>query len=159
MKYLISILFVIETIALQSCIDCGPQAELNATVEFSGDSIKIDTVYALKALNQEAIQWQSTRSPASYVQLTLPISLVSDTTNYIFKLGNRIDTLSIFYERVFRYKGGCGFINDARQPSSGSHYRSTFKQVEVSYSPYVRPGKQPFPGKGPDDGIMVRIRL
>jgi hypothetical protein len=157
MKHLVPIVIILAGIALQSCIDCGPQAELTATITFSNDSLQLDSVYALKALSQEAIAGQAKSSSGNYGQLHLPISLVSDTTTYIFKSKNRTDTLSIHYDRIFRYKGGCGFITDASAPSQGSQYTTTFKDVEIIYATYVLPGQQSFLSTESATGIWIRI--
>lgn len=55
MKHLLPVILILAGISAQSCIDCGPQAELSARFFFTGDSLKLDSVYALNALSQEAI--------------------------------------------------------------------------------------------------------
>lgn len=141
MKHLLLIVFLSAVITLQSCVDCGPQAELTARINFSRDSIRLDSIHALDAFNQQTMNAQLLKTKVSYLELNLPISLRSDTTTYIFRFANRMDTLSIYYRRTFRYKGGCGFINNATEPSGEKHYESTFRSVEIIYDTYVRPGK------------------
>lgn len=155
-KHILPIIPIFAGIILQNCIDCGPQAELSASVYFNRDSPRPDSIYAFKALDQKVIdQAESNTSP--YGPFQLPISLVSDTTTYIFRTGDHLDTLSIYYKRIFRYKGGCGFINDVTEPSHGNHYKTTFRSVEISYDTYVRPGKQSWTNDEPGTGMSIRI--
>jgi len=158
MKSLLPVILILSGISAQSCIDCGPQAELTARIDFYGDSLKFDSAYALSAVSQEVIRRQTDNfTPGSYFSISLPISLVSDTTTYIFRSGERIDTLSIYYRRIFRYKGGCGFIADALEPARGNRFYSTFSTTEVYYDPYVLSGKQPWTNAESGAGISIRI--
>lgn len=158
MKRFLSVFLLLAGTLFQSCIDCGPQAELTALITFRGDSLQLDSLYALKAVNQEAVRSQIPLFHPTFTQVTLPISLLSDTATYVFLFKDRTDTLSIYYDRVFRYKGGCGFIADAREPQKGPRYKATFSQVEMYYEPYVPDGKvNPFVGtKG---GISISVTL
>jgi len=157
MKSLLPAILILSGICAQSCIDCGPQAELTARINFSGDSIRLDSIYAQDARDQRPMNAHLPKTKVSYLELDLPISLHSDTTTYIFRFPNRIDTLSIHYRRTFSYKGGCGFINDATEPSQGSHYESTFRSVDIIYAPYVRTGKVSWTDPVPGGGILIRI--
>lgn len=155
MKQLLPVILLLSGIVVQSCVDCGPQAELSARIRFS-ESYKLDSVYALNAISQETITRQLTDASPGQVD-ELPISLLSDTTTYVLHSGGRIDTLSIYYQRIFRYKGGCGFVTDAREPATGSHYSSTFSKTEIYYDTYVRPGQQPWFSSNPGAGISIYI--
>ncbi|WP_353723085.1 hypothetical protein [Dyadobacter sp. 676] len=158
MKQLLPIVLILSIIGAQSCIDCGPQAELSAMVYFQGDSLKLDSVYALNAVSQEAIDQQlKDLSSGLHYPITLPISLVSDTTTYVFRFAERTDTLSIYYQRIFRYKGGCGFITDAREPATARQYYSTFSKTNIYYDTYVTPGRQSWTNAGPGAGISIRV--
>ena len=67
---------------------------------------------------------------------SFPISLRADSTTYVYKYEDskkNADTLTIFYEREFRYKGDCGFVVNANKPRDGRTHRSTFEKVEVRY--------------------------
>jgi hypothetical protein len=82
--------------------------------------------------------------------------LRADSTTYIFVSGTERDSLTIFYNRVFRYKGDCGFIADASRPN-GTQVKSTFQEVTAYYSSYVIDGKV---GLFPDrqaTGILINV--
>lgn len=159
MKRLLPIIFILSTVSFQNCIDCGPQAELSVRIHFESDSLKLDSVYALNAVSQDAIiQQTSDFTPRNYFRISLPISLVSDTTTYVFRFAERIDTLSIYYQRIFRYKGGCGFITDAQKPSAGKGYHSTFSKTDIYYETYVNPDVQPWTNTEPGAGISISIQ-
>ncbi|SEJ44049.1 hypothetical protein SAMN05216327_110137 [Dyadobacter sp. SG02] len=159
MKHLLPIILILSGIFAQSCIDCGPQAELSARIYFTGDSLKLDSVYALNAVSQEAIRLQTDNfTPQHYYSISLPISLVSDTTTYVFRFTERIDTLSIYYQRIFRYKGGCGFITDAKEPTTPSRYYSTFAETDIHYDTFVNTGLQPWINAEPAPGMSIFIR-
>ncbi|SDH08165.1 hypothetical protein SAMN04487996_12833 [Dyadobacter soli] len=155
MKHLLPVILILSGIVVQSCVDCGPQAELSARIRFN-ELYELDSIYALNAVSQEPITRQLTDGTPRQVD-ELPISLLSDTTTYIFRSGQRIDTLSIYYQRIFRYKGGCGFVTDAGEPATGRHYYSTFSKTEIDYNTYVRPGQQPWFGSNPGSGISIYI--
>lgn len=157
MKHILPIILILSAISIQSCIDCGPQAELSARIYFEEDSLKLDSVYALNAVSQEAIILQTDKF--GHLPTSLPISLVSDTTTYVFRFAERIDTLSIYYRRVFRYKGGCGFITDAHEPATVNQYYSTFTKTGIYYDNYVNPGWQSWTNAEPGAGITIRIKL
>ena len=159
MKYLLPIILILSGICAQSCIDCGPQAELSAHIYFPGDSLKLDSVYALNAVSQEAIRQQTDNfTPQHFYSLSLPISLVSDTTTYVFRFTERVDTLSIYYQRIFRYKGGCGFITDAKEPNTPNRYYSTFGETDIHYDAFVNAGPQPWINAEPAPGMSIWIR-
>ena len=159
MKHLLSIIFILSAVGVQSCIDCGPQAELSARIYFGEDSLILDSIYALNAVSQEAIRQQTDNFiPRHYYSISLPISLVSDTTTYVFRFAERIDTLSIYYQRVFRYKGGCGFITDAHEPATVNQYYSTFSKTEIHYDTFVNPGLQPWINADPAAGMSIWIQ-
>lgn len=159
MKHLLSIIFILSAVGVQSCIDCGPQAELSARIYFGEDSLILDSIYALNAVSQEAIRQQTDNfTPQHYYSISLPISLVSDTTTYVFQFSERTDTLAIYYQRVFRYKGGCGFITDAQEPTTVNKYYSTFTETNIYFDPYVNPGPQPWLNAEPGAGITIRIK-
>lgn len=156
MKHLLPIIFILSAISVQSCVDCGPQAELSVRIRFEGDSLKLDTVYALNAVSQEAIRLQTDNF--AHLPTSLPISLISDTTTYVFRFTERIDTLSIYYQRIFRDKGGCGFITDAKEPATPSRYYSTFSKTDIHYETYVNPGLQPWTNAEPAAGMSIWIK-
>lgn len=159
MKYFFPIILSLTGISVQSCIDCGPQAELSARIFFTADSLKLDSVYALNAVSQKAIRQQTDNfAPQHYYSLSLPISLVSDTTTYVFRFTERVDTLSIYYQRIFRTKSGCGFITDAQKPATGKGYHSTFSKTDIHYETYVNPDVQPWSNAEPGAGISIRIQ-
>jgi len=159
MKHFLLVILILSGICVQSCIDCGPQAELSARVYFEHDSLKLDSVYALNAVSQEAIRQQTDNfTQRHYYSISLPISLISDTTTYVFRFTERIDTLSVYYQRVFRDKGGCGFITDAKAPSTASRYYSTFSKTEIYYDTFVNPGLQSWINADPAAGMSIWIQ-
>ena len=159
MKHFLPVILILSGICIHSCIDCGPQAELSASVHFEHDSLILDSVYALNAVSQEAIRQQTDNfTPRHYYSISLPISLISDTTTYVFRFTERVDTLSVYYQRIFRDKGGCGFITDAKAPPTSSRYYSTFSKTEIHYDTYVNPGLQPWINADPAAGMSIWIQ-
>lgn len=156
MKHILPIILILSAIGVPSCVDCGPQAELSARFRFNSKALKLDSVYALNAVSQDAITRQLVDPTLGSLDI-LPLSLLSDTTTYVFRFAERTDTLSIYYQRIFRYKGGCGFITDAREPATVPHYYSTFSKTEIHYDTYVRPGQQPWFSSDPGAGITIYV--
>lgn len=144
---------------LYGCIDCGPQEELVAGINIYGDSLKLINVHALGATDQHLFLPlnQLNNNPSGYFDF--PISLHADSTTYIFEFENRIDTLTLFYKRVFYYRKGCGFVVDAEIPDNYKSYNSTFKKVNVQYTSYIYEGRVTLFNGGGKGGINVGIQL
>lgn len=62
-----------------------------------------------------------------------PISLVSDTTSFVFTdIENNTDTLTISYERNFYFQSkACGYVLDIEDMKSES--QTTFKDVYIEH--------------------------
>jgi hypothetical protein len=127
---------------LYGCIDCGPQKELTVGINFNRgkDSLHLKKIEAIGALDQQIFEKQVVdfNTSQSFPDLSLPISLNADSTTYIFEFDNRVDTLTLFYQRDFHYKNNCGFVTDTKRPASPYESKSTFQQVHVSYESYIK---------------------
>lgn len=153
-----TLLFLFLLVILASCEHCGPQKELSLRIYLHGDTLKLDSISALNALNQTTFREQvKLQSPGSR-QFDLPMSLLADSTTYIFAFKSRTDTLTVFYKRDFSYKNGCGFIVDAHSPDSPTRTKSTFKKVNVTYEPYVS-NKPPSIEANGGNGISIFAEL
>lgn len=154
------LLLIIICPFLNSCRDCGPQAEPEISIFFSSfgsESLTLNKIHALNAQNQDVFQEQNNQSNIGSHSFFFPISLHADSTTYIFEFENRIDTLTIFYKREFYHKHNCGFVVDALEPVNSVTNKSTFSEVDVSYTPYVGYGKSPS-STHYNGGITVNIR-
>ena len=160
MKKLLPLLFII--LVLYGCIDCGPQQELTVEVSFNRikDSLHLKHVYALGALDQQLFNRQTEDfNNSQYIPtLTFPISLLADSTTYVFEFENRTDTLTLFYQRDFYYKKNCGFVVDTKRPARLEDSKSTFSQVNVFYDSYLMERITLTGGIG-GGGINVNITL
>jgi hypothetical protein len=45
-----SLLIAFLAITVQSCVDCGPQRELSIEIHFGQDSLRLDSILAVNAL-------------------------------------------------------------------------------------------------------------
>ena len=153
-----SVLVVLLAFIIQSCVDCGPQQELSVEIRFMGDSVGIDSIFAVNALDNQIFQNEAENLTGMHRSVTLPISMHADSTTFVFVSGDKSDSLTVFYNRVFRYKGDCGFIVDAGQPVKGPQSRSTFETVNVHYEPYVFSGTVTFVSGGPASGILIDVK-
>jgi hypothetical protein len=160
MKYLMSVILLSIPLLILGCVFCGPQAELTINLRFtnlSPDSTKTDSIFVLNALDSNGLLISKNITGMQ----EYPISLRADSTTYVFKYENRkktADTLTLFYEREFRYKGDCGFIVNANKPSDGRTHRSTFKDVEVRYGTYIAPNSWEVGATDTSTGIYVDIK-
>jgi hypothetical protein len=132
MKLLLLLFFLAAT--LISCYDCGPKAEptLNLSVEAATHTLQ--KVTALGAISDLAFQSFQTGKDRGFGEV--PLSLLQDSTTYLFYFEDRVDTLTLFYRRIFDVRRECGYYMDIAPPA-GRRFRSTFSQTEVSFSPYT----------------------
>ncbi len=160
MKKLLPLLFII--LILYGCSDCGPQQELTVKVRFdrNKDSLRLNQIYAIGALDQKVFKEQ-TEYFNKYQEFSLtglPISLLADSTTYVFEFYNRTDTLTLFYQRDFYYKENCGFVVDTKQPTRPQESKSTFSEVKVFYDSYLKENITLTSADG-DGGIGLNITL
>ena len=153
-----TLLFLFLLVILASCEHCGPQKELSLRIYLRGDTLKLDSISALNALNQTAFREQIELQSPNSRQFDLPMSLLADSTTYIFAFKTRTDTLTVFYKRDFSYKNGCGFIVDAHSPDLPTKAKSTFSKVDVTYDPYVSNELPSFEYIG-GNGISILVTL
>ena len=67
----------------------------------------------------------------------LPLNLNANSTTYIFEQASRTDTLTVFYtKKVFNASKNCGYVLDLEAPRTGLTHKSTFKEVQIGYSPF-----------------------
>lgn len=117
------------------CYDCGPQAEptISLSVSFpTTDSLL--RVSAMGAKSDSAFQQFFITNHSGAGQA--PLSLLQDSTTYLFYFTDRVDTLTLFYERIFAARQECGYYVDIVEPK-GPRYHSTFRNVSATYSPYT----------------------
>jgi hypothetical protein len=131
------LLILLLSPALYNCTYCGPQQEPAASLQMSGQVSRLRSLQAVGTLDPDYFKSQVGYEIRDVTYFTLPLSLHADSTTYIFDFQDRMDTLTIYYKREFYYKDNCGFVMDLAKPSSGSHQKSTFSRVNVSYFPYV----------------------
>jgi len=140
---------------LYGCHECGPQKEPDIKISMKGDSMTLNNIHAIGALNQEVFQNQIKRV-GNNRSFNFPISLHADSSTYIFEFDTRTDTLTLFYERKFYHKEVCGFLFDITAPADSVFSKSTFSKVFVDYTTYVDTGKFLFIKSS---GINVGIEL
>ncbi|MEO6684763.1 MAG: hypothetical protein ABIN24_02320 [Dyadobacter sp.] len=159
MKFILLIL--LSAFLLSGCIDCGPQAELSVRLSISSypDTFQLKKVTAPGALDLSVFQQKNGEYNSTSGSFTFPISLNADSTTYIFEFKNRTDTLTLFYSRDFHYKDGCGFVVDAKRPSSIYETKSTFKNVYVDYQSYILDEKIGLFGPSEGSGISIEASL
>ena len=143
------LLLVLPWIAT-SCYDCGPMGEPLVNISLSPRN-QLVRVSALGAKSDSL--FNRGLSEYGYHGL-LPISLLQDSTTFLFYFPDRVDTLTLYYERVFDLDSQCGFYNDVKAPKRGPNYRTTFKEVNVEYHSYLGPTSISNPGLS---GIFVCI--
>lgn len=145
---------------LYGCLDCGPQKELTVGINFNRgkDTLHLKKIEAIGAQNQQIFKKQvedfNTSKP--FPDLSLPISLNADSTTYVFEFDNRVDTLTLFYQRDFHYKNNCGFVTDTKRPLRPYPSKSTFQEVDVNYESYIK-YKVTLTGGYGGGGITVHI--
>lgn len=100
MKYILTILFLANL--FQSCTKCGDNSEPHADIHFNNVDMEVDSI---KALHSDDFILFEVKNRG------FPLSMVSDTTTYLFFKDDKIDTISIQYKRNFTYQSDeCGFI-------------------------------------------------
>ena len=131
--YKVILLLTGLSLALSSCRECGPQAEPMVSVEYIGRRT-FQSITALGAVNDSLLR----RIDSDHYSYPLPLSLLADSTTYLFVSETRVDTLTIRYRRLFYDQKGCGFVVDIAKPAgyAPGHY-TTFQRVEIDYGSYV----------------------
>ncbi|TDB58221.1 hypothetical protein [Arundinibacter roseus] len=155
MKKLVRGFFYIFTAGIAvSCYDCGPQAEPTITLSLRQDTLQ--TIQRISALDAKSDSAFSTLDPGSYYgTATLPVSLLQDSTTFLLYAENRVDTLTLFYKRIFDSKRECGYYVDLSAPEAGPPFKTTLNQpVQVEYSSYL--GPRDFKGPSP---LGIRITI
>ncbi|GAB2783791.1 hypothetical protein GCM10027275_29800 [Rhabdobacter roseus] len=130
------------SLALSSCKECGPQAEPMVSVQHIGRRT-FQSITALGAVNDSVFR----RIDSDHYSYQLPLSLLADSTTYLFVSETRVDTLTIRYRRLFYDEKGCGFVVDVAPPEerySNSDFQTifkgkytTFEEVWIKYGSYV----------------------
>jgi|GEM_PF-1533120 len=109
---------------LASCEICGIGNFYSATTSEKQFFTKLRVLGALK--DSVAFGFSSAQ---------LPINLNANSTTYIFKHSGKNDTLTVFYEKNDASSPKCGYVLDLEAPKRGPYYKSSFKNVSVSYAP------------------------
>ncbi|GAB3170244.1 hypothetical protein [Telluribacter humicola] len=151
-KFLRALILLVLPWIMVSCYDCGPMGEpfvdislspKNQLVRISALGAKTDSLFRLDTLSSFGYHGQ------------LPISLLQDSTTFLFYFPNHVDTLTLYYQRVFDESKTCGYYNDIKAPVRGPSYRSTFPGVHVEYYPYQG---STAPGRYFPRGIHINIQ-
>ena len=155
MKKLLYGLFFIFTASIAvGCYDCGPRAEPTITL-----SLHLDTLQAIRRISALSAKSDSAFSNFElgryYGTARLPVSLLQDSTTFLLYADNRVDTLTLFYKRIFDTKRECSYYVDLTAPEAGPPFRTSLNQpVQVEYSSYL--GERGFKILDPQ-GIRVTI--
>lgn len=147
-------LFIFIVSTTTSCYDCGPRAEPSVTMYLYQDSSHIvERISALGARSDSVFNTLDLRSYFSSIEL--PVSMLQDSTTFLFYAENQTDTLTLFYKRIFDTKRECGYYIDLTTPETGPLFKTTLNRVQVEYNSYL--GKMEIL-KGPRPlGIVVTI--
>jgi len=128
-------LFLVVGGMASGCYDCGPQAEpaISLSVYFP----PTDTLLRVSALGVKADSaFREFRISGFNGGGQAPLSLLQDSTTYLFYFTDRVDTLTLFYERIFDSRRQCGYYVDIAEPK-GRRYHSNFRDVQATYYPYI----------------------
>ena len=147
----ILLLLVLPWIAT-SCYDCGPMGEPYVQISINGKSA-YQKVSALGARSDSAFTIYTPQQYGFFERL--PISLLQDSTTFLFYAENRVDTLTLYYQRIFDVSKGCGYYNDIKAPERGPYFRGSFSEASIEYRSYLGPTSMSNPGIR---GIFINIR-
>lgn len=149
------------TVGLTGCENCGPTAEPRLLLSLPDTvSVVLDTLYAINSTGPLPAQSNGNNSPfrTGGNQITLPINLNADSTQYVFKLRGRPDTVTVYYQRDFSFKNRkCGYVIELVEPKTGLNARTSRGQVLSTYYQQNR-GSTIISSKS-DTGISLVIRL
>lgn len=125
------ICFVCLVTLLIACEDCGPTDEPELRLYVTNDKLfRIDTVYAVGAINALRVGERIQKYTGTYGTLMLPLSLHADSTRYKLRLNGRIETIMVFYRRDFSYKSRkCGYVINLYGPINGRQPTSNIGRV------------------------------
>ncbi|GAB2783800.1 hypothetical protein GCM10027275_29820 [Rhabdobacter roseus] len=135
------LLLALLSLALSGCFrDCGWQEEPLVHIEYSGPKT-FRSVSALGARDLTAFEPLPAPKPGSdssyhRTSYSFPLSLLADSTTYLFFSDTRVDTLTIHYQRYFYPKRGCDFVAKIRANWAKQVHSSTFKEVTVEFYDY-----------------------
>lgn len=149
-RYLSIFIFLLISGAAVSCYDCGPQAEPYLTLSVNSPNFPLQRISAMGVKSDSA--FEAFLLPDSYGQL--PLSILQDSTTYLFYFSDRVDTLTLFYKRIFDTRRECGYYLDIVEPD-GPRFHSTLANTEVNYSPYTGKIEGLFGSNA--HGISVRV--
>ncbi|KAA0990110.1 hypothetical protein [Dyadobacter aurulentus] len=90
-----SLLVVLLAFIIQSCVDCGPQRELSVEIRFMEDSLGIDSIFAVNALDNQIFQNEAENLTEMYRSVTLPISMHADSTTFVFVSRAKRDSFTV----------------------------------------------------------------
>lgn len=146
--------------SLNSCENCGPTAEPRLLLSLN-DSVSgvLDTLYAPNSKGQLPPQPYGNNSPfRTGSQITLPINLNADSTQYVFKLRGSQDTVTVYYRRDFSFRNRkCGYVIDLFEPRSGPNARASRGRVSNVY--YGQNKNSNFLNPSQDTNIGITVQL
>lgn len=138
------------------CQRCPPTSEPLFSIQMNSQvPFVIRGITAVGAKSDSSLLPTSALTLNNYKVVDLPLSLHADSVQYYFDLGNRTDTLTLYYKRDFFYDKACGFGFDIKSPDN-QEIKSTFKAAVVDYATYI-PGLTFFGMKR--SGIQIQIEL
>ncbi len=135
-----------------SCYDCGPMGEPFVEISLPQKD-QLIRISALGAKSDSIFNRDTMSLYFSYSRF--PISLLQDSTTFLFHFPDHVDTLTLYYQRVFDTSKKCGYYNDIKAPERGPYYRSTFPKVHVEYHSYLGSRE---PGHYALRGIYIQIQ-
>lgn len=143
-----------------SCTEeCGIIAEPTLAIIFPFTAnkpvfTKIRAINGIKEIPKEGVKSSTIHS---YGDIYLPLNLNADHTTYIFEQLNRVDTLTIFYQKnIYDRNKKCGYIVDLEAPKLGNKIVSSFKRTQAEYYGYYSKQKS-FTYREGGGGIVVQI--
>lgn len=153
-KYRTGFLVLLVACSVAGCYDCGPQAEPTITLNIERESLpNLREIGAVGTKSDSLLRRIELTDFFNTVEL--PVSMLQDSTTFLLFSENTIDTLTLFYKRIFDVKKQCGYYIDLAEPTSGLRFRSTLPNVAVEYSSYLGPitYNRPWPR-----GIVILIQ-
>lgn len=134
-------LYILLSVLLSGCQEeCGITAEPTLSIRFYPETkrpifTKIKALGMAKEIPLEGVE--SSSRYGGYGDLALPLNLNQNYTTYIFEQADRVDTLTIFYQKtIYVASKRCGSVLDLERPTTGKQVISTFRDAYVIYSTY-----------------------
>ncbi len=136
-KIIHTFFFLGGMVGLAGCYDCGPRAEPTISLSVSRSETPTSSLQSVSAIGVKSDSlFRQFSIKGSSGSGQLPLSLLQDSTTYLFYFADRVDTLTLFYKRIFDTCSECGYYLDIAEPD-GPHFHSTFSNTTATYYPYT----------------------